>query len=128
MHSGFVACFRPFRSRSDCSRTGRKSIVRGGSPPWDLPLLALALALAVWVVAVREDYPRGQFGQAIPVSQTGLADNLTVFGDVLSDVRISIRAPKGRWANLQARDFRAWVDLAGLGAGEYDVTSPGHAA
>ena len=84
-------------------------------------MLALMLALAVWVVAVREDYPRGQFGYPIPVSQTGLAGNLTVFGDTLSDVRISVRAPKGRWPNLQVRDFRAWADLKGLKAGEYDV-------
>ena len=83
--------------------------------------LALALAIAVWVVAVREDYPRGQFGQPIPVSQTGMAENLTVFGDVVSDVRINIRAPKQRWADLQTRDFRAWIDLTGLEPGEYDV-------
>jgi hypothetical protein len=84
-------------------------------------LLALTLALAVWVVAVREEYPRGPFGQPIPVSETGLADNLTVFGEAVSDVRISVRAPKARWPNLQARDFRAWVNLAGYEAGEYDV-------
>jgi len=83
--------------------------------------LALLLALAVWVVAVREDYPRGEFGEPIPVNQTGLTGELTVFGDTLSDVRINIRAPKGRWPNLQARNFRAWVDLTGLQAGEYDV-------
>jgi YbbR domain-containing protein len=83
--------------------------------------LALLLALAVWVVAVREDYPRGEFGEPIPVNQTGLGGGLTVFGDTLSDVRINIRAPKGRWPNLQTRDFRAWVDLTGLQAGEYDV-------
>jgi len=83
--------------------------------------LALALAVTVWVVAVREDYPQGEFGQAIPVNRTGLAENLTVFGDILSDVRISFQAPKSRWSNLAARDFMAWVDLTGLGAGEYDV-------
>ena len=84
-------------------------------------LLALLLAVAVWVVAVREDYPRGQFAEPIPVSQTGLASGLTVFGDVLSDVRVNIRAPKHRWSNLQVRDFKAWVDLTGYGVGEYDV-------
>jgi hypothetical protein len=84
-------------------------------------LLALLLAMAVWVVAVREDYPRGPFGQSIPVSETGLADKLTVFGNAVSDVRISVRAPRARWPNLQVRDFRAWVDLTGYQAGEYDV-------
>jgi YbbR domain-containing protein len=84
-------------------------------------LLAVSLAVAVWVVAVREEYPRDEFSQPIPVSRTGLASNLTVFGDILSDVRIEIRAPKRRWPNLQARDFTAWIDLSGLKAGEYDV-------
>jgi YbbR domain-containing protein len=84
-------------------------------------VLALLLAAAVWVVAVREDYPRGQFGEPVSVSQTGLDGNLTVFGDILSDVRINIRAPKERWPNLQARDFKAWVDLTGYRVGEYDV-------
>jgi len=46
---------------------------------------------------------------------------LGVFGDTLSDVRIEIRAPKARWPNLKARDFNAWIDLAGLQSGEYDV-------
>ncbi|MGE5603285.1 MAG: YbbR-like domain-containing protein, partial [Nitrososphaerales archaeon] len=84
-------------------------------------LLALALAVMVWVIAVREDYPQGAFSQPIPVSRSGLSDKLIVFGDILNEVRIDIRAPKARWNNLQARDFTAWVDLSRLGAGEYDV-------
>ena len=83
--------------------------------------LALVLAVLVWVVAVREEYPRAQFTQPIPVNRTGLPENLGVFGDTLSEVRIEIRAPKARWPNLTARDFNAWIDLAGLQSGEYDV-------
>ncbi len=84
-------------------------------------LLALVLAALVWVVAVREEYPRAQFGQPVSVSRSGLSENLTVFGDTLSEVRVDIRAPKARWSNLQARDFTAWIDLSGLKVGEYDV-------
>ncbi len=73
------------------------------------------------MVAIREEYPQREFDQPISVSRTGLAEDLTVFGDILSEVRIEIRAPKARWDNLQARAFTAWVDLAGLSAGEYDV-------
>lgn len=83
--------------------------------------LSLLLAGLVWVVAVQEEYPRQQFGQPITVSRAGMPDNLTVFGDILSEVRIEVRAPKGRWANLQARDFTAWVDLSDYDAGEYSV-------
>jgi YbbR domain-containing protein len=84
--------------------------------------LALMLALLVWVVAVREDYPLDRFSQPIPVSRAGLPENLTVFGDTLSEVRISIRAPRARWLDLEASDFNAWVDLANLQPGEYDVS------
>jgi len=84
-------------------------------------VLALVLATLVWVVAVREEYPSAQFDQPISVSRSGLADNLSVFGDTLSEVSIEIRAPKSRWPNLKARDFTAWIDLSGLKAGEYDV-------
>ena len=83
--------------------------------------LALVLAALVWVVAVREEYPRTQFSQPIPVNRTGLPENLGVFGDTLNEVRVELRAPKARWPNLRARDFNAWVDLAGLQSGEYDV-------
>ncbi len=88
-------------------------------------LLALALAGLVWVIAVREDYPQRMFSQPIPVSRSGLSENLIVFGDILNEVRIEIRAPKARWNNLQARDFTAWVDLSSLEAGEYDVPGAG---
>jgi YbbR domain-containing protein len=84
-------------------------------------VLALVLAALVWVVAVREEYPRAQFSQPVPVNRTGLPETLGVFGDTLSEVRVELRAPKARWPNLRARDFNAWIDLSGLQAGEYDV-------
>ena len=84
-------------------------------------LLALVLALLVWVVAVREEYPRAQYDQPVSVSRSGLPENLSLFGDTLNEVRVEIRAPKVRWPNLRARDFTAWIDLSGLKAGEYDV-------
>lgn len=84
-------------------------------------VLSLALAGLVWVVAVQEEYPRQQFTQPITVSRAGLPEDLTVFGDILNEVRIEVRAPKGRWANLQARDFTAWVDLSDYDVGEHSV-------
>lgn len=83
--------------------------------------LALVLAVLVWIVAVREEYPQAQFTQPVSVSRSGLPGNLVLFGDTLSEVRVEIRAPKARWPNLRARDFTAWIDLSGLKAGEYDV-------
>lgn len=83
--------------------------------------LALLLAVTIWLVAVREENPRDWFGEQVPVSRMGLPENLSVFGEVTGQVRVEIRASKQRWRDLQARDFTAWVDLANLPAGEYDV-------
>ena len=83
--------------------------------------LALLLAVTVWLVAVREENPRDWYGDLIPVSRTGLPENLSVFGDMVGQVRVEIRAPKNRWRDLQARDFAAWVDLSNVPSGEYDV-------
>jgi len=83
--------------------------------------LALLLAITVWLVAVREENPRDWFAETIAVNRTGLPENLSVFGEMVGQVRIEVRAPTQRWRDLQARDFTAWVDLANLPAGEYDV-------
>lgn len=83
--------------------------------------LAFVLAVTVWVIAVQEENPRDWFGQPVSVSLVGRPETLTVFGEVVGQVRVQIRAPKRRWQDLQARDFTAWVDLSGLRAGEYDV-------
>jgi len=83
--------------------------------------LALLLAATVWLVAVREENPRDWFSEPIPISRVGLPDDLSVFGEMTTQVRIEIRAPKQRWRDLTARDFTAWVDLAEIPAGEHDV-------
>ncbi|HEX9118445.1 MAG TPA: CdaR family protein [Anaerolineae bacterium] len=84
-------------------------------------LLALVLAVLVWVVAVQQENPRDWYPQMVPLSRTGLPQTLTVFGEVTSQVRIQIRAPKTRWQELQPKDFTAWIDLSGLKSGAYDV-------
>src|SRR5512139_39544 len=83
--------------------------------------LALLLAIIVWLVAVREENPQDWFAETIAVNRTGLSESLSVFGEMVEQVRIEVRAPKQRWSDLQSRDFTAWVDLANLAAGEYDV-------
>jgi YbbR domain-containing protein len=84
-------------------------------------MLALILALTVWVVAVQQENPRDWYPQMIPLNRTGLSENLTTFGEIVNQVRVQIRAPRARWQELQPRDFTAWVDLSGLKAGTFDV-------
>ncbi len=84
-------------------------------------VLSLLLAIAVWIVALREENPRDWFAEPIIVNRVGLPENISIFGELINQVRIEIRAPKSRWRDLTARDFTAWLDLSGLSAGEYDV-------
>jgi YbbR domain-containing protein len=84
-------------------------------------LLAFVLAVTVWLVAVREENPRDWFSEPISVSRVGLAENLSLFGEMAGKVRVQIQAPKRRWQDLQPTELTAWVDLTGLGPGEYDV-------
>jgi YbbR domain-containing protein len=84
-------------------------------------LLALVLAITVWVVAVEQENPLDWYNQPIPLTRVGLGDNLSIFGDVVSQVRVEIRAPQQRWQDLQPSSFTAWVDLTGLKAGAHDV-------
>ncbi len=75
-------------------------------------LLALALAVTVWVVAVREEFPRGEFSEPIAVSRAGLSEDLSVFGDILSEVRIEIQAPRETLARPPGARFHG---LGGYG-------------
>ena len=135
--TGIVSMARASRlvrdwTASDCVSRSRRSIGRGGSSAaghdmrrWLSNLgaagLALLLAVTVWVIAVQEEYPSDWVSEPIALSRVGLPENLNVFGEVAGQVRIEARASKQRWRDLQARDFTAWVDLAGLPAGETDV-------
>ena len=62
--------------------------------------LALLLAITVWLVAVREENPQDWFAETIAVNRTGLTENLSVFGEMVEQVRIEVRAPKQRWRDL----------------------------
>jgi YbbR domain-containing protein len=84
-------------------------------------LLSVILAITVWAVAVQQENPRDWYTQPIPLNRVGLGENLSIFGDVINQVRVEIRAPKHRWQDLQPQNFTAWVDLAGLTAGAHDV-------
>jgi YbbR domain-containing protein len=88
-------------------------------------ILALALALVVWVSAVTaadpdevHDYPR-----AIPLEIIGQDPGLVIVGSVPTQVTISLRAPRTIWNQLNtgSDQVRAILNLAGLQAGDHQV-------
>jgi YbbR domain-containing protein len=87
-------------------------------------LLSVVLALAVWWIAIDQENPLvvQDFGDRVPVSVLGLGENLVVVEDLSSEaVRLRLRAPRNSWQDLSLSDFRATLDLTGLGPGQHDV-------
>jgi len=81
-------------------------------------VLALVLAIIVWVVAVNEEDPsiQNEFPEAIPIEIHNQPPNTIFFGEVQDSVYVTIRAPRTSWDDLRVNSFQAWVDLTNLPA------------
>ena len=88
-------------------------------------LLALALAMAVWISAVTSQDPTEQriYPSSIPIEIVGQDPGLLLMGDVPSQLTLTLNAPQSVWSRLsnQPRAIRALIDLSGLDAGSFDV-------
>jgi YbbR domain-containing protein len=87
-------------------------------------LLALVLALAVWISAVTSADPdEVRTLSSVPLSVIGQDPSLININDLPSTVEVTLRAPHTVWERLTAQDnsVQATLDLSGLGSGEYTV-------
>ena len=86
-------------------------------------LLALLLAVVVWVVAVYEKAPprTAFFPTGIPLQITNLGQGLIISGSVAQECKVRLRALDSTWQQLEAQDFSATVDLDQLQAGDHEV-------
>jgi len=86
-------------------------------------VIALMLALFIWVGAVQESDPfiQQRFPEAIPIQVINLGEDLVMLGDIQGEVSIEVRAPQSVWSDLSKDSFQAVVDLEGLEAGSYHV-------
>jgi YbbR domain-containing protein len=86
-------------------------------------LIALILALTTWVVAMREQNPivQDRFPQPIPIEVVDKEEDLLILGGFEKEVTLLVRAPQKAWSDLGPEDFYAYVDLAGLVVGSYEV-------
>lgn len=82
-------------------------------------ILALILAVIVWVVAMNEENPiiRGTWGEPIPIELTNQPAGTVIVGDIPKTVQVEMRAPQNSWRDLRRESFRAVVDLAGAQIG-----------
>ena len=87
-------------------------------------LLALVLAVAVWVSAVTAADPdEVRAPLKIPVEIVGQDNALVLTSKVPSIIEVTLRAPQSVWEQLTAQEnsVRAFLDLSGLSAGEHIV-------
>lgn len=86
-------------------------------------ILALILALVIWLVAVSERNPSvtGAYPQAIPVEVLNKPEELVISEEFDRLVSLELRAPQDTWEGLSSASFQAFVDLAGLGYGTHEV-------
>lgn len=86
-------------------------------------LLALFLALVVWVVAVYEKSPPRTdiFPAGIPIQVVNLGQGLIISSPVPKECRVRLRALTSTWNELQPQDLEATIDLDQLQAGQHEV-------
>lgn len=87
-------------------------------------LLSLALAVVIWLIAVSQANPlvTEQFGERLPIVVRGLDSDLQSVQDLSREtVRVTIRAPREAWDDLDAVDFTASLDLTGFTEGTQEA-------
>jgi YbbR domain-containing protein len=95
-------------------------------------LLALVLAVAVWISAVTSADPDEvrPYLNPIPLEIIGQDPSLIITGNIPANVEVTLRAPRSTWTQLtsQENSVQATLDLSGLSAGEHTVNIQIHVA
>src|SRR6266568_4660807 len=86
-------------------------------------LIALVLAILVWIIALNEVNPIQEktFGQSVPISLINIPPNTLLTGNVITRATVTIRAPQQVWLTLSAQQIQLTADLGGLGPGTHAV-------
>jgi YbbR domain-containing protein len=101
-----------------------ESILRRWAGSFGTFLLALVLAVIVWIVAVQEENPieQGEFPEPIPVQVRNQPAGTTFLPSTFDEqVSLTIRAPRSTWRDLRTDKCTVWIDLEGRGPGDYEV-------
>jgi YbbR domain-containing protein len=86
-------------------------------------LLALVLALMVWIIATQEANPveTVDFEPTISIEYANLGDNLIITNDPAQTTQVTINAASDTLRLLSASDFTAVADLSDLAPGTHEV-------
>ena len=89
-------------------------------------LMALVLAIIVWVSSVTSSDPNEviTYSTSVPITVLGQNPDLLIMNQSNTSLTVTLRAPRSVHEKI-ARNFRlitAQINLSGLGAGEYNLT------
>lgn len=86
-------------------------------------LLALVLAVLVWIVALNQENPIEDhvFPQPVPITLLNTPVDMILTGAVAKTTQVTIRAPHLVWQTLSASQIHITADLGNLGPGTISV-------
>jgi YbbR domain-containing protein len=86
-------------------------------------ILALVLAIVVWISAVTAANPNVARTRTVPLDIVGLDPDMLIVGNVPTQVRVALEAPSSVMDSMNASEnaVQAWVDVAGLEPGTHDL-------
>lgn len=86
-------------------------------------ILALVLAIVVWISAVTAANPNVERTRTVPLDIIGLDPDMLIMGNVPTQVRVALEAPSSVMDSMNASEnaVQAWVDVAGLEPGTHDL-------
>ena len=86
-------------------------------------ILALVLAIVVWISAVTAANPNVERTRTVPLDIIGLDPDMLIVGNVPTQVRVALEAPSSVMDSMNASEnaVQSWVDVAGLEPGTHDL-------
>ena len=87
-------------------------------------ILALVLAVVVWISAVTAANPNVERTRTVPLDIVGLDPEMLIVGNVPIQVRVTFEAPSSVMDSMDASEnaVQAWVDVSGLESGAHDLS------
>ena len=86
-------------------------------------VLALALAVVVWISAVTASNPNVERSRSVPLDIVGLDPDMLIVGNIPTQVRVILEAPSSVMDSMSASEnaVQAWVDISDVEPGTHDL-------
>ncbi len=86
-------------------------------------LLAIVLAVLVWVVAERQANPSSEktFRDPIPIALQNIPAGMVTYEASVEEAQVTVSAPDNVWNEIDPKQVTAWIDLSGQVSGTLDL-------